>query len=173
MRTPDDTVRLTLDVREDGDVHVRLGDALETVLAEATQARVGRSRLAPEPEEVDADSVLAMVCDLLDRKLFETLVASEVTQLSASRSGFENTVAGVLDAWPFFRLTGCLLSSGAMVSQSLRPVARSNAAMPRFVPSAAPVVMKIRFAHTIGEPLPVVSSFVFHFTFCVSDHVST
>ena len=44
---------------------------------------------------------------------------------------------------------------------------------PRRSPVADPVVMKIRFAHTIGEPLPVVSSFVFHFTFWVSDHVST
>ena len=41
--------------------------------------------------------MLAGVCDLLDRKLFETLVASEVTQLAASRSGFEQTSAGVLD----------------------------------------------------------------------------
>src|SRR5215203_4260484 len=83
------------------------------------------------------------------------------------------SVVGVLDAWPFFRLTGCVLVSGARVSHSFLPVARSNAAMPRFVPSGAPVVMKIRFAHTIGEPLPVVSSLVFHFTFWVSDHVST
>jgi hypothetical protein len=34
-------------------------------------------------------------------------------------------------------------------------------------------VRKIRFAHTIGEPFPVVSSLVFHFTFSVSDHLST
>lgn len=34
IRTPDDTVALTLDVRAGGDVHVRLGDALETVLSE-------------------------------------------------------------------------------------------------------------------------------------------
>jgi hypothetical protein len=45
--------------------------------------------------------------------------------------------------------------------------------MPRRVPSVDAVVRKIRFAHTIGEPLPGVSSFVFHFTFSVSDQVST
>src|SRR5687768_3902182 len=83
------------------------------------------------------------------------------------------SVVGVLEAWPFFRLTGCLLVSGAKVSQSFFPVARSNAAMPRLSPLADPVVMKIRFAQTIGEPLPLVSSFVFHFTFSVSDHWST
>jgi hypothetical protein len=79
----------------------------------------------------------------------------------------------VLDAWPFFRLTGCLLVSGAKVSQSFFPVARSKAAMPRRSPSADPVTRKIRLAHTIGEPLPVVSSFVFHLTFSVADHLST
>src|SRR5690606_12507049 len=36
IHTPDDAVALTLDVRADGDVHVRLGDALETVLSEVS-----------------------------------------------------------------------------------------------------------------------------------------
>jgi transcriptional regulator with GAF, ATPase, and Fis domain len=36
------------------------------------------------------------VCDLLDRKLFETSVAADVTALAATTHGFEQTVAGVL-----------------------------------------------------------------------------
>ncbi|MBV9485621.1 MAG: GAF domain-containing protein, partial [Frankiaceae bacterium] len=36
-------------------------------------------------------------CDLLDRKLFETSVAAEVTALAATTHGFEESVAGVLD----------------------------------------------------------------------------
>lgn len=43
VRTPDDTVTLTLDVRDHGDVHVRLGDALETVLNDVQ---------APEPDRL-------------------------------------------------------------------------------------------------------------------------
>ena len=37
------------------------------------------------------------MCDLLDRKLFETSVAADVTALAATTHGFEHTVAGVLD----------------------------------------------------------------------------
>jgi transcriptional regulator with GAF, ATPase, and Fis domain len=41
--------------------------------------------------------VLSRVCDLLDRKLFETSVAADVTSLAATTHGFEQTLAGVLD----------------------------------------------------------------------------
>jgi GAF domain-containing protein len=47
--------------------------------------------------EISADDVLARVCDLLDRKLFETSVAADVTALAATTHGFEHTVAGVLE----------------------------------------------------------------------------
>ncbi len=40
--------------------------------------------------------MLARVCDLLDRKLFETSVAAEVTGIAADVHGFEETVAAVL-----------------------------------------------------------------------------
>jgi twitching motility two-component system response regulator PilH len=53
--------------------------------------------LRPEPIELTDDDVLSRVCDLLDRKLFETSVAAEVTALAATTHGFEQTVAGVLD----------------------------------------------------------------------------
>jgi len=40
---------------------------------------------------------MTRVCDLLDRKLFETSVAADVTALAATTRGFEEAVAGVLD----------------------------------------------------------------------------
>ena len=40
--------------------------------------------------------MLSRVCDLLDRKLFETSVAAEVTGIAATAKGFEETVAQVL-----------------------------------------------------------------------------
>ena len=70
--------------------------AVTGVIAAAAAARGGRPVLRPDPLELDADDVLSRVCDLLDRKLFETSVAAEVTGISASAKGFEETVAQVL-----------------------------------------------------------------------------
>jgi DNA-binding response OmpR family regulator len=75
----------------------QLVEAVREMLATAESARAGRPPLRPEPVEISADDVLSRVCDLLDRKLFETSVAAEVTALAATTHGFENTVAGVLD----------------------------------------------------------------------------
>ncbi|HVB26461.1 MAG TPA: GAF domain-containing protein, partial [Mycobacteriales bacterium] len=52
--------------------------------------------LRPDPLDLDDDDVLTRVCDLLDRKLFETSVAAEVTALAAGTAGFEQTVADLL-----------------------------------------------------------------------------
>lgn len=70
--------------------------AVNDVIAAAAQARGGRPALRPDPVSLDDDDVLSRVCDLLDRKLFETSVAGDVTALAASSVGFEQTVAEVL-----------------------------------------------------------------------------
>ena len=73
-----------------------LAEAVAEVIAAADAALGGRPPLRPDPVELTDDDVLNRVCDLLDRKLFETSVASDVTSLAATSRGFENTVAGLL-----------------------------------------------------------------------------
>ncbi|HVE99294.1 MAG TPA: response regulator [Mycobacteriales bacterium] len=73
-----------------------LADAVSAVIDRATAARGGRPALRADPVELSDDDVLSKVCDLLDRKLFETSVAASVTEL-ATIPGFESTVAGLLD----------------------------------------------------------------------------
>jgi twitching motility two-component system response regulator PilH len=70
--------------------------AVRECLDTAEAARGGRPAMRADPVELDDDDVLTRVCDLLDRKLFETSVAADVTSLAATVSGFEQTVAGVL-----------------------------------------------------------------------------
>jgi twitching motility two-component system response regulator PilH len=70
--------------------------AVQDAMAEAEKARGGRPALRPDPLEIDSDDVLSRVCDLLDRKLFETSVAAEVTAIASTAHGFEETVAQVL-----------------------------------------------------------------------------
>src|SRR5206468_9169617 len=72
-------------------------EAVREVMADADAARGGRPALRPDPVEINDDDVMSRVCDLLDRKLFETQVAADVTALAATTHGFEHTVAGVLD----------------------------------------------------------------------------
>ncbi|HVA61050.1 MAG TPA: response regulator [Mycobacteriales bacterium] len=74
-----------------------LAAAVSEVIAAAETARGGRPVLRPDPLELSDDDVLTRVCDLLDRKLFETSVAAEVTALAATARGFEQTVAGLLE----------------------------------------------------------------------------
>ena len=71
--------------------------AVSDAIRAAEQARAGHPALRPDPIDIDADDVLSRVCDLLDRKLFETSVAAEVTGIAATGHGFEQTVAQVLD----------------------------------------------------------------------------
>jgi CheY-like chemotaxis protein len=75
----------------------QLVEAVREVIAAADASRGGRPALRPEPVEITDDDVMSRVCDLLDRKLFETQVAADVTALAATTHGFEHTVAGVLD----------------------------------------------------------------------------
>jgi len=75
----------------------QLVEAVREVIAAADSARGGRPALKADPVELSDDDVLSRVCDLLDRKLFETQVAADVTALAATTHGFEHTVAGVLD----------------------------------------------------------------------------
>ncbi len=70
--------------------------AVTDAIAAAERARGGRPALRPDPLELDSDDVLSRVCDLLDRKLFETSVAAEVTAIASTAHGFEETVAAVL-----------------------------------------------------------------------------
>jgi DNA-binding LytR/AlgR family response regulator len=71
--------------------------AVREMIAAADEARNGAPALRADPVELTADDVLSRVCDLLDRKLFETSVAADVTSLAATTHGFEHTVAGVLE----------------------------------------------------------------------------
>jgi DNA-binding response OmpR family regulator len=71
--------------------------AVHEVIEAANQSRGGAAMLRGEPTELSDDDVLSRVCDLLDRKLFETSVAAEVSSLAATTHGFEHTVAAVLD----------------------------------------------------------------------------
>ncbi len=57
----------------------------------------GERNLRPEPLELSDDDVLARVCDLLDRKLFEASIASEVLSIATDVRGFEETVATFLE----------------------------------------------------------------------------
>jgi CheY-like chemotaxis protein len=80
----------------------QLVTAVAEMLAQADAARDGRPPLRPDPIDLSDDDVLSRVCDLLDRKLFETSVAAEVTALAAASLDFEHTVAGVLDVMKRF-----------------------------------------------------------------------
>jgi twitching motility two-component system response regulator PilH len=75
----------------------QLVSAVNEVVEAATAKLAGRKLIRAEPVELSDDDVLSRVCDLLDRKLFETSVAAEVTALAATTHGFEEAVAGVLD----------------------------------------------------------------------------
>ena len=89
-----------------------LTGAVAAVLDKAAAARGGRPSIKADPVELSADDVLSKVCDLLDRKLFETSVAAEVTELAARTHGFDDTVHALLDVvrrFVDFHLAGVLL----------------------------------------------------------------
>lgn len=89
-----------------------LTGAVAEVLDKAAAARGGRPNVKPDPVELSADDVLSKVCDLLDRKLFETQVQAEVIEIAAIAHGFDDTVRALLDVvrrFVDFHLAGVLL----------------------------------------------------------------
>jgi len=70
--------------------------AVRRVLAAAEEKRAGRPPVRADPVEIGDDEVLARVCELLDRKLFEASISAEMTRVAADVRGFEQTVAAVL-----------------------------------------------------------------------------
>ena len=89
-----------------------LTGAVAAVLDQAAQARGGRPNIKPDPVELSADDVLSKVCDLLDRKLFETQVQAEVIELAAIAHGFDDTARALLDVirrFVDFHLAGVFL----------------------------------------------------------------
>ena len=73
-----------------------LAGAIAEVLATADLARGGRPPLRPDPLELSEEDVLSRVCDLLDRKLFESSVAQSITAIAATATGTEASVAALL-----------------------------------------------------------------------------
>ena len=52
--------------------------------------------MRPDPVELSDDDVLQRVCDILDRKLFETSVQAEVIGLAGASLSFEETIEQLL-----------------------------------------------------------------------------
>ena len=95
-----------------------LAATLNEVLADAAAARRGRPDLRPDPLELSEQDVLSRVCDLLDRKLFESSVAQAVIAIAATASGLEQSVAallGVLQRFVRYDLAAVLLASERQV----------------------------------------------------------
>ena len=89
-----------------------LTSAVAGAISAAAEARGGRPHIKPDPVELSADDVLSKVCDLLDRKLFETSVAADVTELAARTHGFDDTVQALLEVvrrFVDFHLAGVFL----------------------------------------------------------------
>lgn len=70
--------------------------AVQSAIDAAASGGSGRPPLRPDPVELADDDVMSRVCELLDRKLFESSVAADVTALATTTHGFEETVAGLL-----------------------------------------------------------------------------
>jgi len=91
-----------------------LSATIDEVLVAGTAARGGRSALKADPLELTEEDVLSRVCDLLDRKLFESSVAQAVTAIAATASGLEQSVAallGVLQRFVGYDLAAVLLAA--------------------------------------------------------------
>lgn len=86
---------------------------LAATVAEVLAAAGDRGRLRPDPVELSEQDVLSRVCDLLDRKLFESSVAQAITAIAATTSGLEGAVAallGVLQRFVGYDLASVLLT---------------------------------------------------------------
>ncbi len=91
-----------------------LAGTIDEVLMAAKASRGGRPRLTPDPLELSEQDVLSRVCDLLDRKLFESSVAQSVMAIAATASGLEASVAallGVLQRFVGYDLAAVMLGA--------------------------------------------------------------
>lgn len=116
-----------------------LAGAVQEVLDAATAARGGRPALRADPVVLSEEDVLSRVCDLLDRKLFESSVAQSVTAIAATASGLDDTVAallGVLQRFVAYDLAAVLLGAERTAYVAVgRPTATSHYA--EFLTSSA------------------------------------
>lgn len=95
-----------------------LAGTIDDVLQVAATARGGRPPLRPDPLELSEEDVLSRVCDLLDRKLFESSVAQSITAIAATADGLEASVAallGVLQRFVGYDLAAVLLGAERQV----------------------------------------------------------
>ncbi len=103
---------------------------IDEVLLAATAARGGRARLNPDSLELSEEDVLSRVCDLLDRKLFESSVAQSVMAIAATANGLEASVAallGVLQRFVGYDLAAVMLGAEAAAYVAVgQPTARSH-----------------------------------------------
>ncbi|MCW2598793.1 MAG: response regulator receiver protein [Frankiales bacterium] len=107
-----------------------LAGTIEEVLLAATAARGGRPRLTPDALELSEEDVLSRVCDLLDRKLFESSVAQSVMAIAATANGLEASVAallGVLQRFVGYDLAAVMLGAESTAYVAVgEPTARSH-----------------------------------------------
>ena len=107
-----------------------LSATIDEVLLSATAARGGRPALKADPLELSEQDVLSRVCDLLDRKLFESSVAQAVTAIAATANGLEQSVAallGVLQRFVGYDLAAVLLAAERQAYVAVgRPTAQEH-----------------------------------------------
>lgn len=107
-----------------------LAGTIAEVLAAASLARDGRPPLRPDVVQLTEQDVLSRVCDLLDRKLFESSVAQSVTAIAATAKGLEQSVAallGVLQRFVSYDLAAVLLAEERTAFVAVgRPTARQH-----------------------------------------------
>lgn len=119
-----------------------LSATIDEVLMAATAARGGRPALKADPLELSEEDVLSRVCDLLDRKLFESSVAQAVTAIAATANGLEASVAallGVLQRFVGYEIAAVLLADERQAYVAVgAPVAREH--YDAFLSSAADAV---------------------------------
>ena len=107
-----------------------LAGTIQEVLDAAIEARGGRARLAADSLVLSEEDVLSRVCDLLDRKLFESSVAQSVMAIAATANGLEAAVAtllGVLQRFVGYDLAAVMLGAESAVYLAVgKPTAKSH-----------------------------------------------
>ncbi|HVM27123.1 MAG TPA: response regulator [Mycobacteriales bacterium] len=107
-----------------------LAGTIAEVLGAAAAGRGGRPALKADTVELSEEDVLSRVCDLLDRKLFESSVAQSVTAIAATAQGLEQSVAallGVLQRFVSYDLASVLLSEERTAYVAVgQPTARAH-----------------------------------------------